>query len=169
MAFAINPLEFAGVLAAAFYDHPSEKMLTVGVTGTNGKTTVAWLMRSVFEHLGLLTGLTGTVEYALEKDRVTGSGDLWVPDRDDPTLERESSTPFWTAPYEGKYDVACTTPDAIQVGVGGWKGWGVMCERSKRRSAHPQLASLNPQLPTPGPCRCSASCGGCTRAVRRRS
>lgn len=113
VVFAIDPYDFGSVLAAAFYERPSERMTTVAVTGTNGKTTIAWLMRSIFEEMGQLCGMLGTVEYALATDRLTLSGDLWAPDAPDPTLQRESSVPFWAVPYEGKYSVPCTTPDAI--------------------------------------------------------
>ncbi|MDO5036046.1 MAG: UDP-N-acetylmuramoyl-L-alanyl-D-glutamate--2,6-diaminopimelate ligase [Porphyromonas sp.] len=50
-----------GELAANFYDHPSEKLHLVGVTGTNGKTTIATLLQRLFSHLGYRTGLISTV------------------------------------------------------------------------------------------------------------
>jgi UDP-N-acetylmuramoyl-L-alanyl-D-glutamate--2,6-diaminopimelate ligase len=52
----------AGLTAAAFYDFPSSKMKVVGVTGTNGKTTVATLLYQLFEKLGYKTGLISTVQ-----------------------------------------------------------------------------------------------------------
>ena len=48
--------------AAAFYGHPTETLQTVGVTGTNGKTTTAFLVRAVLEAHGCQTGLLGTVK-----------------------------------------------------------------------------------------------------------
>ena len=51
------------ILADAFFDHPSARLRLVGITGTNGKTTSAYLMRSVFEAAGLKSGLLGTVVY----------------------------------------------------------------------------------------------------------
>jgi UDP-N-acetylmuramoyl-L-alanyl-D-glutamate--2,6-diaminopimelate ligase len=48
-------------VAAAFHGHPSEHMHVAGVTGTNGKTTVTWLLRSVLEAHGWSTGLIGTL------------------------------------------------------------------------------------------------------------
>jgi len=51
-----------GVIAANFYDRPSEKLKLVGVTGTNGKTTVATLLYKLFEELGYKTGLLSTVQ-----------------------------------------------------------------------------------------------------------
>ena len=51
-----------GPAAAAFYGHPSSRLQTVGITGTNGKTTSAFLVAHLLDHAGLRTGLMGTVE-----------------------------------------------------------------------------------------------------------
>ncbi len=48
--------------AANFYDHPEKKMKIIGVTGTNGKTTVTTLIKSVLEFSGKKVGLIGTNE-----------------------------------------------------------------------------------------------------------
>jgi UDP-N-acetylmuramoyl-L-alanyl-D-glutamate--2,6-diaminopimelate ligase len=53
------------VIASAFFDHPSRALQVVGITGTNGKTTTAYLIRGVFEAAGWSTGLLGTVEYRI--------------------------------------------------------------------------------------------------------
>lgn len=45
-----------------FYGNPSKKLKLVGITGTNGKTTTAFLVKSIFESAGMVTGLIGTVE-----------------------------------------------------------------------------------------------------------
>lgn len=50
-----------GSVAANFYDHPSEKLKLVGVTGTNGKTTIATLLYKLFTSLGYDSGLISTV------------------------------------------------------------------------------------------------------------
>ncbi len=50
-----------GPAAARFYGDPTTELELVGVTGTNGKTTTAFLMRSVLEAAGRQTGLLGTV------------------------------------------------------------------------------------------------------------
>jgi UDP-N-acetylmuramoyl-L-alanyl-D-glutamate--2,6-diaminopimelate ligase len=50
-----------GRLSAAFYRHPSRDVRVVGITGTKGKTTTAWLLASIFEATGLRAGLFGTV------------------------------------------------------------------------------------------------------------
>ncbi|MBL7766032.1 MAG: UDP-N-acetylmuramoyl-L-alanyl-D-glutamate--2,6-diaminopimelate ligase [Chitinophagaceae bacterium] len=56
-----NPAEAAGLLASAFYGHPSSQMKVVGITGTNGKTTCATLMHQLFKGLGYTSGLLSTV------------------------------------------------------------------------------------------------------------
>ena len=53
------------LLADAFYDHPSQRMPVVGVTGTNGKTTTSYLLASILDAAGLRAGLLGTVAYRL--------------------------------------------------------------------------------------------------------
>ncbi len=51
-----------GIVAANFYDIPSAKLKLVGVTGTNGKTTIATLLYQLFRDLGYKCGLLSTVE-----------------------------------------------------------------------------------------------------------
>jgi hypothetical protein len=41
----------------------------VGVTGSSGKTTVSWLVRGLLEEMQQLTGMVGSIEYALAEDR----------------------------------------------------------------------------------------------------
>ncbi|OGF48212.1 MAG: UDP-N-acetylmuramoyl-L-alanyl-D-glutamate--2,6-diaminopimelate ligase [Candidatus Firestonebacteria bacterium RIFOXYC2_FULL_39_67] len=50
-------------IAAVFYDHPSRKLKLVGVTGTKGKTTTSYMLRSIFEKNGEKVGLLGTINY----------------------------------------------------------------------------------------------------------
>ncbi|MGX5820491.1 UDP-N-acetylmuramoyl-L-alanyl-D-glutamate--2,6-diaminopimelate ligase [Chitinophaga lutea] len=52
----------AGVMAGNFYDNPSHKLRLVGVTGTNGKTTIATLLFGLFTKLGYECGLLSTVQ-----------------------------------------------------------------------------------------------------------
>jgi UDP-N-acetylmuramoyl-L-alanyl-D-glutamate--2,6-diaminopimelate ligase len=52
----------AGVMASAFYGHPSHNTKVVGVTGTNGKTTVATLLFKLFSAMGHKCGLISTVQ-----------------------------------------------------------------------------------------------------------
>jgi len=53
------------LLAAAFFRHPSAEMQVVGITGTNGKTTTAYLVAAIFEAAGIRCGLMGTVAYKI--------------------------------------------------------------------------------------------------------
>ena len=50
-------------LAADFHGHPSERLRVVGVTGTNGKTTTAHLVASIFDAAGMPCGIIGTVAH----------------------------------------------------------------------------------------------------------
>lgn len=54
--------EAAGVMAHHFYGQPSTKLKLIGVTGTNGKTTIATLLYKLFTALGYECGLVSTVE-----------------------------------------------------------------------------------------------------------
>ena len=55
-----NSRKAIAIAAGAFYGHPAEKMRVIGVTGTNGKTTVTYLLASIFEAAGEKTGIIGT-------------------------------------------------------------------------------------------------------------
>ncbi len=52
-------------IANAYYGFPSSKLAVSGVTGTNGKTTTAWIIRHLCETIGRSCGLIGTIEYIL--------------------------------------------------------------------------------------------------------
>jgi UDP-N-acetylmuramoyl-L-alanyl-D-glutamate--2,6-diaminopimelate ligase len=54
--------EAAGIITHNFYDQPTQKLKLVGVTGTNGKTTIATLLYQLFTCLGYQCGLLSTVE-----------------------------------------------------------------------------------------------------------
>jgi len=58
-----NSRKALGRLASRFFQHPSQSMCMVGVTGTNGKTTVAHVSQAVLERGGYRAGLMGTVGY----------------------------------------------------------------------------------------------------------
>ena len=55
--------------ADAFFDGPTRRLDAVGVTGTNGKTTTTFLLRSILEAAGRQTGLVGTVEWIVGGER----------------------------------------------------------------------------------------------------
>ena len=52
-------------LAALIYDEPSTRLMLVGVTGTNGKTTTTWLVDSLLRSAGLSTATLGTISYRI--------------------------------------------------------------------------------------------------------
>ena len=49
-------------LSAAFFGHPEKKLRIIGVTGTNGKTTSCFIIKSILDSMGYKTGLIGTVK-----------------------------------------------------------------------------------------------------------
>ena len=55
------------ILASNFYENPSEKLQLIGVTGTNGKTTIASLLYQLFEKAGYKVGLLSTVKILVDK------------------------------------------------------------------------------------------------------
>ena len=55
-----------GPMSAAFFGHPSDAMTVIGVTGTNGKTTVTYLLESIFRAAGLTPGVIGTTGVRIE-------------------------------------------------------------------------------------------------------
>ncbi|MDO5742780.1 MAG: Mur ligase domain-containing protein, partial [Vagococcus sp.] len=56
------------ILAAAFYNHPSEELTVIGVTGTNGKTTVTYLIDAICKAVNKKTGLVGTIEMHIDDE-----------------------------------------------------------------------------------------------------
>ena len=56
-----------GIMAANFYGNPSSKLKLVGITGTNGKTTIATLLFKLFTELGYSVGLISTVENQIKE------------------------------------------------------------------------------------------------------
>ncbi|WP_375869888.1 UDP-N-acetylmuramoyl-L-alanyl-D-glutamate--2,6-diaminopimelate ligase [Humibacillus xanthopallidus] len=67
---ADHPREVLGEVAATVYGHPSEALTVLGVTGTNGKTTTAYLIESALRARGQRTGLIGTVETRIGDERL---------------------------------------------------------------------------------------------------
>ena len=70
--------EALGRLMGAFYGHPQRDLFLVGITGTNGKSSVAWMLREALQRLGQPAGLIGTLLYDTlrrrEKARETTPG-----------------------------------------------------------------------------------------------
>ncbi|GAA1244095.1 UDP-N-acetylmuramoylalanyl-D-glutamate--2,6-diaminopimelate ligase [Oryzihumus leptocrescens] len=67
---AADPRAVLGHVADLVHGHPSRSLTMLGVTGTNGKTTTAYLLDSALRALGRTTGLIGTVETRLGDERV---------------------------------------------------------------------------------------------------
>lgn len=60
-----NTADVLGVISSNYYEHPSASLNLIGITGTNGKTTVATLLYKLFMDLGFKAGLLSTVEYRI--------------------------------------------------------------------------------------------------------
>jgi UDP-N-acetylmuramoyl-L-alanyl-D-glutamate--2,6-diaminopimelate ligase len=54
------------LISEIYYDHPAEKLTLVGITGTNGKTTVAYILENIFKAAGHSAGVMGTVSTRFE-------------------------------------------------------------------------------------------------------
>lgn len=63
-----NPRRSAGILSSWFYDEPMRDIFSVGITGTNGKTTTTTLLHQIWTNAGLESGLIGTVETRIGKE-----------------------------------------------------------------------------------------------------
>lgn len=57
-------------MAAAYFGYPAEKLTTIGVTGTKGKTTTTYMIKSILESAGIKTGLIGTIETIIGEERI---------------------------------------------------------------------------------------------------
>lgn len=54
-------------MSAAYFGYPAEQLKTIGITGTKGKTTTTYMVRSILENSGFKTGLIGTIETIIGK------------------------------------------------------------------------------------------------------
>lgn len=57
-------------MAAAWFGNPATKLKTIGITGTKGKTTTTYLVKSILEHAGIKTGLVGTIETIIGEEKI---------------------------------------------------------------------------------------------------
>ncbi|MBE5957811.1 MAG: UDP-N-acetylmuramoyl-L-alanyl-D-glutamate--2,6-diaminopimelate ligase [Lachnospiraceae bacterium] len=57
-------------MSAAFFGYPAEKLTTIGITGTKGKTTTSYMVRQVLENVGISTGLIGTIETIIGEEKI---------------------------------------------------------------------------------------------------
>lgn len=73
-ALVVKDVRTAGALvAASLYKYPTRDLTSIGITGTNGKTTVSTLLYQIFEAVGRDTGLIGTVETRIGAEVVKSS------------------------------------------------------------------------------------------------
>lgn len=92
-------------------------MTLLTVLGTSGKTTTSWLIRGLLEQAGQLTGMLGSIEYALAEHLMTPDANIWAPNEPDSAAGRECSSPFHLVPYKGRYCIEETTPSGLRVQV----------------------------------------------------
>ena len=57
-------------ISCAHYDYPSERLFTIGITGTKGKTTTTYLIKSILEQAGRKVGLIGTIETIIGDEHI---------------------------------------------------------------------------------------------------
>ena len=57
-----NARQALAFMSAAYFGHPASKLTTIGITGTKGKTTTSYMVKSILENTGIKTGLIGTIE-----------------------------------------------------------------------------------------------------------
>jgi UDP-N-acetylmuramoyl-L-alanyl-D-glutamate--2,6-diaminopimelate ligase len=63
-----NPARSLGLMASKFYGKPSEKLKLIGVTGTNGKTTIASMLQKLVMNMGYNVGLLSTIAYKINDE-----------------------------------------------------------------------------------------------------
>jgi len=66
-----NSRRSLGAIASNFYDHPSSHLKVVGITGTNGKTSIASLLYELFKKLGFKVGLISTITNKIDKIEIS--------------------------------------------------------------------------------------------------
>lgn len=57
-----NARKALAFMSAAYFGYPASKLTTIGITGTKGKTTTSYMVKSILENTGIKTGLIGTIE-----------------------------------------------------------------------------------------------------------
>lgn len=57
-------------ISAAYFGHPAEKLKVIGITGTKGKTTTTYLVKSILENAGYKVGLVGTIEIIIGEKHI---------------------------------------------------------------------------------------------------
>ena len=57
-------------MSAAWFDHPARELKTIGITGTKGKTTTTYMIKSILENAGHKVGLIGTIEVVIGQEHI---------------------------------------------------------------------------------------------------
>ena len=65
--------EALAYMSAAWFGYPAEKLTTIGITGTKGKTTTSYMIRNVLEKVGVKCGLIGTIETIIGSEHIPSS------------------------------------------------------------------------------------------------
>ena len=58
------------LLSKAYFHHPDKDLFIVGITGTNGKTTTTYMIRSILAVMGIKTGIIGTIQYLIGDESI---------------------------------------------------------------------------------------------------
>ncbi len=61
------------LISAAWFDYPAEQIRVIGITGTKGKTTTTYMIKSILEHAGHQVGLIGTIETIIKDKTIPSS------------------------------------------------------------------------------------------------
>lgn len=60
-------------MSAAYFGHPAQELVTIGITGTKGKTTATYMVKAILENAGFKTGLIGTIETIIGDEKIPAS------------------------------------------------------------------------------------------------
>ena len=63
-----NTRKFLALASANFFENPAKKLKTIAITGTKGKTTTSFMVRSILEKAGLKTGIIGTIGVVMDEN-----------------------------------------------------------------------------------------------------
>jgi len=61
------------IVSANFFEHPTKDLTLTGITGTNGKTTITYLLESIWNEEGKSSGIIGTIDYRYGKNKIQSS------------------------------------------------------------------------------------------------
>lgn len=74
-----NIKRFLSAIAKNFYNNPSQYINLVGITGTHGKSTIAWMVRSILQSAGISTLIVGDSYYNVDDEQAVSGGDIFNP------------------------------------------------------------------------------------------